>query len=294
MSMPDARWSVIVHGGARTISPSAWERNRAGCLAAVDAAAQMLRDGGTALDAAEIAVRLLEDDATYNAGTGSVPNADGDLELDAAIMDGTTLDVGAVAALRDFRNPVSVARKLLQASTVLLVGNGAHAFALAQGFSPGMIEAARDTEDMAGQHDTVGCVTLDVHGHIAVATSTGGVPGQRPGRVGDAPIPGSGYYADDNAGGVAISGDGESILRSVLASRVIERLRQGSAPQATEAALTALARVGGEAGIIAIGTDGRFGIAHNSDQFSVGLAASWLASPRAGVHRREFEDIVDG
>jgi L-asparaginase / beta-aspartyl-peptidase len=290
--MTERSWAIILHGGARSIPEDRHDRNRAGCLAAVMSAADLLRSGGTALQAVEHAVRLLEDDTTYNAGSGSVPNSDGDLELDAAVMDGSTLDVGAVAAIRDVRNPVAVARMLLREPTVLLAGDGAQAFATANGVTLETVAPAPDAGSGSG-HDTVGCVAVDAAGRFAVATSTGGVPGQVPGRIGDAPVPGCGFYADDAVGGVAISGDGESILRSVLSFRVVEAMRDGAANAAASKALEALARVGGEAGIVAIGADGRFGIAHNSDHFSVGLASSRLDAPRAGIHRSEFEDIID-
>jgi beta-aspartyl-peptidase (threonine type) len=251
--------------------------------------AAILRDGGSALDAAEQAVRALEDDRTFNAGSGSVPTSAGMVEMDAAMMDGATLDIGAVAALSGIQNPVSVARLVLADRPVLLAGEGAQAFAREHGIPLFEVPAA-DEEDQ--QHDTVGCVALDEFGNVAAATSTGGLPGQRPGRVGDAPIPGCGFYADNEAGTVAISGDGESILRVLLATRVVDRLDQGSPTDAANAALEWLARIGGEAGIITIDTAGRIGIAHNSDHFAVGLAASGIA-PIAGVHADEVREYLE-
>jgi len=287
--MGEARWSLIVHGGARTIEPSQEAANRQGCLRAAEAGAAILRSGGSALQAAEHAVRMLEDDTTFNAGSGSVPTLDGTVEMDAAMMDGGTLEVGAVAAIRRVRNPVSVARLLLQEGTVLLVGEGANAFAdeknIPRAHVPSAIRSGR-------QHDTVGCVAFDAHGQIAAATSTGGLSGQRAGRVGDAPIPGCGFYADSHAGGVAISGDGESIMRILLAGRVMEQLKVSSPQAAAALALRHMDRVGGEAGIIALNEQGSFGLAHNSDHFAVGLAASWLPAPRSGVHQSDFEDLI--
>jgi beta-aspartyl-peptidase (threonine type) len=287
--MPDDRWSLILHGGARTISIDRHEANRQGCLAAARLGAAILRDGGSALDAVEQTVRLLEDDMTFNAGSGSVSTVLGEVEMDAAIMDGTTLAIGAVAALSHVRNPVGVARLLLTESSVLLVGEGARAFARAHGIFYHDVPSAADAEP---QHDTVGCVAMDRNRALAVATSTGGVPGQRPGRVGDAPIPGCGFYADDHTGAVAISGDGESILRVLLASRVMDQLQRQPASAATGSALLHLDRVGGEAGIIALDREGGFGLAHSSDHFAVGLAASWLPDAVAGVHLDEFEGSV--
>lgn len=288
-----ARWSIIVHGGARKIASEDHDRNRAGCRDAAAVAAAILASGGSALDAAVRAVIALEDDPTYNAGTGSVTNRDGDCELDAAVMDGTTLDIGAVAALRAIRNPVTVAKALLREEPVLLVGDGAQRFAYACGLATeSQLSGHLSVPRSERQHDTVGCVARDATGAIAVATSTGGLTGQLAGRVGDAPLAGCGFYADDGVGGVAISGDGESITRVLLAAKVMHALEAAPAQTATGSALATLKRVGGEAGIITIDHDGRFGVAHNSDQFSVALAASWLDEPRAAVHVCELEDIL--
>ncbi|WCM25880.1 isoaspartyl peptidase/L-asparaginase family protein [Sphingomonas sp. QA11] len=288
--MAEALWSIAIHGGARTIAPGRHQANRDGCLVAVGVGAKILRDGGTALDAAEQAVRTLENDLTFNAGSGSVPTSAGTVELDAAMMDGATLDVGAVAALSGVRHPVSVARLLLTDRPVLLVGDGARAYALEHGVASYDVPAAAELEP---QHDTVGCVALDQGGNVVAATSTGGLLGQLPGRVGDAPILGCGFYADNQAGAVAISGDGESILRVLLATRVVDQLGRGSPTDAIESALARLGRVGGEAGIIALDTRGRIGVAHNSDHFAVGIAASWLANPVAAVLRTELQDYLN-
>jgi beta-aspartyl-peptidase (threonine type) len=284
--MSERRWSLVVHGGARTIPHSLHAANRTGCLAAADIGAAVLRVGGSALDAAEHAVRRLEDDSTFNAGSGSVPNADCIVEMDAAIMDGNTLDVGAVAAIKRVRNPVSVARLLLCDRPVLLVGDGAEAFAARHGVRTDNVPAAAKSST---GHDTVGCVARDWSGRIAVATSTGGLSGQPAGRVGDAPVPGCGFYADSTDGGVAISGDGESILRILLAARVMNGLKSQNPADAARAALAALERVGGEAGIIALDRQGCVGIAHNSDHFAVATAASWLPRSVAGIHQSDFE-----
>jgi beta-aspartyl-peptidase (threonine type) len=293
MAEPERRWALIVHGGARTIAPDRIDANRQGCLAAVAAGAAVLRDGGSAVDAAEAAVRVLENDPTFNAGFGSVLNAEGDVEMDAAMMDGASLAVGAVAAVRRIRNPVSVARLMMDELPVLLVSDGAEAFAVERGMAlcpPGEMIAPGQGKG----HDTVGCVALDADGHVAAATSTGGLSGKHAGRVGDAPIPGSGFYADDALGGTALSGDGESILRTMLAARVMQALETGAAGAAADAGIERLARVGGEAGVIVLSREGRFGVAHNSDHFAVALQASWLGEARSAVHRYEIEELLDG
>jgi beta-aspartyl-peptidase (threonine type) len=292
--MHDGRWALIVHGGAKSISPDKAEANRAGCLEAARAGAEVLRYGGSAVAAVEAAVRRLEDDATFNAGVGSVANADGDIEMDAAIMDGRTLAVGAVAAVRRIRNPIGTAAKMLEAVPVLLVAEGAERFARDRGLP--MCEPNDPFVSLpAGgpEHDTVGCVAIDAAGHIAAATSTGGLTGQHPGRVGDSPVPGAGLYADDQLGGVAFSGDGESILRTMLAARVMQALETGAASPAAEVAIARLVRVGGEAGAIVIDKAGRFGVAHNSEHFALALHASWLPEARAALHCTELKDFLD-
>ena len=291
--MPEAVWAIIVHGGAKTIKDALHQRNRDGCLAAAQAGAALLREGGTALAAAEAAVRVLEDNPLFNAGFGSVLNADGEVEMDAAIMNGEDLSLGAVAGIRGVRNPVTLAAALLPAKPVLLAGEGAERFATEHGMTlcdpRDMLASERLASEYAKAHDTVGCVVLDMQGHIAAATSTGGLPGKHPGRIGDSPIPGSGLYADDRLGGVAFSGDGESILRTMLAAHVMHALTSHPAGTAAEAAMPQLGRVGGEAGAIVIDAAGRFGVAHNSDHFAIALHRNGWSEGKGAIHRNEVE-----
>lgn len=283
--MPD-QWAVIVHGGAKTIPEKRRDRHRQGCLRAVEAAAAILVDGGSAVAAVEAAVRVLEDDPTFNAGVGSVLNAAGAVECDAAIMDGSDLSVGGVAAVRSLRHPISVARQMLPERPVLLVGEGAEIFAREQGqefCAPGDLVAP--AEDDPGC-DTVGCVALDRAGTIAAGTSTGGLKGCAVGRVGDSPLPGCGLYADNAVGGVSLSGEGESIIRTTLAARLIQALETEAPDVAIGRALTILGRVGGEAGLIVIDRHGRIDWGHNSDNFAV-AHASHEEPPRAFTHRLE-------
>ncbi|AEG51020.1 Asparaginase [Sphingobium chlorophenolicum L-1] len=286
-------WAIIVHGGAKTIDPALHARNRGGCRAAAAAGATVLRYGGCAVAAVEAAIRVLEDDDIFNAGFGSVLNADGEVEMDAAIMDGRDLSVGGVTGVRRIRNPIAAARMILPARPVLLAAEGAERFVAGQGMAlcdpAGMIAPGRMASEYAKAHDTVGCVAIDAQGHVASGTSTGGLPGKHPGRIGDSPLPGCGLYADDGVGGVSLSGDGEMIIRATVAAHIMRALRSQPPCAAAGTGLDEMARVGGDAGAILIDRRGRFGIAHNSDHFAVGLHAARLAEPLGAVHRRELE-----
>jgi beta-aspartyl-peptidase (threonine type) len=283
--MASVGWALVLHGGAKEIAPEKAQANRTGCLSALSAGAAVLRSGGTALDAVEVAIRVLEDDPTFNAGRGSVRNADGEVEMDAAIMDGATLDLGGVAALRAMRHPVSVARLMLRETPTLLVAEGARRFAEAHGAEacdPAELLVAED----AG-HDTVGCIALDTQGNLAAGASTGGLEGCLPGRVGDSPLPGCGLYADNSLGAVAFSGDGESISRGMLAARVMQFLESQSPQAAIEQAISRLGRIGGEAGGIVLDRAGRIGWAHNSPHFAVGIVTSEEETLHAYLHKGE-------
>jgi beta-aspartyl-peptidase (threonine type) len=252
----------------------------AGCKAAAAAGAAVLRAGGTALDAVQQAVIALEDDACFNAGTGTCLNIDGDIELDAAIMEGTTLRAGAVCALPPFKNPIAIARAVLDDAThVLYAAAGAERFALAKGFvrttreamttplAAARWEAARDARrGPPSPGGTVGAVARDAHGHVAAATSTGGRTFKAAGRVGDSPILGAGTYADDDSGACSNTGDGEPVLRLCLAKTAIEWLRTGMHPEeAARAAVRWLAERGrGEGGTILVDRFGRLGLARST------------------------------
>lgn len=286
LERPD--WAVIVHGGARTIPPGRQQHHRQGCLEAVTAAASVLAAGRGAVDAVEAAIRVLEADPTFNAGRGSVPNAAGNVECDAAIMDGRDLTVGAVAAVRILRHPISVARRMLPERPVLLVADGAEAFARDHGGELCEPDYLRMPDTETAGCDTVGCVAIDIRGSIAAGTSTGGLSGCMAGRVGDSPLPGCGLYADDAVGGVSLSGEGESLIRTTLASRLMQALEQNDPQTAVAGALERLERVGGEAGLIVIDRRGRFGWDHTSDHFAVARASA-SEPARAFIHRSEDE-----
>lgn len=272
--MSDGRWAIILHGGAKDIAPDLMQVHRDGCLLALSVGQAILEAGGSAVDAVEMTVRALEDDPTFNAGFGAVTNARGEVELDAAIMDGATLDVGGVSAVKTLRHPISVAASMLAEKPVLLVGDGAEGFA--REHDGEFCEPDDLLVDRPGDPgcDTVGCVALDHHGNVAAGTSTGGLRGCHPGRVGDSPLPGCGLYADNAVGGVSLSGDGESLIRTTLAAHLMHSLQALPPGPAIEAALTRLERVGGEAGLIVIDADGRIDWGHNSPQFAVAHASA--------------------
>jgi beta-aspartyl-peptidase (threonine type) len=267
---------LAVHGGAKEIASTEAEAHRAGIRQALSAGREVLARGGSALDAVELSVRALEDDPTFNAGHGSALNRTGEVEMDAAIMDGRDLSIGAVGALGGVRNPVAVARLLLAEPTVLIVGEGARAFAQASGAElcepEAMVTAAQRRELAAC--DTVGAVALDRHGNLAAATSTGGLVGVPAGRMGDSALPGCGYYADNAKGAVALSGHGEQIMRLLVATRIIEALDHRPPTEAVERGLAGLPSLGGDGGGIAIAPGGEVGWWHNSPHFAVGVAVS--------------------
>jgi L-asparaginase / beta-aspartyl-peptidase len=281
--MGEAPWALILHGGARTIAPEDFEANRTGCLAAAEVGSNVLASGGSAVAAVEAVVRALESDPTFNAGEGAILNADGIAQLDAAIMRGSDLAIGAVGALEGVAHPISVARRLLDETAGLVVGEGARAFAALEPEPPPTL-----TRATASSGDTVGCIALDQSGEMAVGLSTGGLQGKMPGRVGDSPLPGCGFYVDDALGGVALSGDGDAIARVLLASQVMRHLETSSPMSAARTGLQKLARVGGEAGAIVLDLRGRIGCAHTSEHFAVAFAAHDQA-PRALLHQDELD-----
>lgn len=288
-------WTIIVHGGAHTIPEDKFEAHNAGCLRAVDAGAALLEKGGSALEAIEAAIRILEDDPTFNAGFGSMLNSLGEVEMDAAIMEGSGLRAGAVASIQGVRHPISVARQVMETPHVLLSGEGALQFAKNRGAElcqPGELvheEMKQEWERSKKTRgsDTVGCVVQDVNGTFAAGTSTGGLMHKMPGRIGDSPLIGLGLYADNAAGCVALTGDGESIMRLALAHRITNAMCNGEdADRAAEEAIAAMTRrVGGEAGCIALDRQGRIGVAHNSDHLAHAYRTSEMSSAIAAVKK---------
>ena len=278
---------IIVHGGAWDIPDEFVDAHIKGCERAVLAGWDILKNGGSALDAVEEAIKVMEDDPTFDAGIGSFLNEEGFVELDALIMDGASLNAGAVACVRRIKNPISLARKVLElTSHILLIGEGAEKFAKKIGFTlidPKDLIIERELkrwlmikekklkpQDFFSGRETVGAVALDVNGNIAAGVSTGGIPFKMPGRVGDTPIIGAGAYADNSYGGVAATGYGEAIMRILLSKTVIDYLSRGfSVSEAAKKALELMYRkTGGRGGIIVIDKNGNVGYYHTTTRMA--------------------------
>lgn len=286
--------ALAAHGGAWNIPDDQVEASRLGLSGPLHAGYAALSRGASALDVVELVVRGLEDDPAFNAGRGSHLNSAGRLELDASIMEGTRLRVGAVAAVSGLKHPVSVARRVLEDSPhAFLVAEGAKRFARAAGAEivpTTALLVGRELdryrrirageEDLvtrefasARRHGTVGAVARDRKGRVAAATSTGGTQDKAPGRVGDTPVAGAGTYADDRGGAASCTGWGESILRVVLAKTAVDALRAGRTPDAAgRVALASLARVRGLAGVILVDRKGRLAAAFNTPRMARGFA----------------------
>ena len=296
--------SIIVHGGAGDISPDLHDAFREGTHRAVEAGWDQLAAGRSALDAVEAAIIVMEDDEAFDAGRGSFLNADGQVELDAGFMEGTELGVGAVAGVQFIRNPIRLARAVLEKSEhVLLVAQGAQRFAERMGIQsceltdlaiPREFERWQkllyDRTSTARQSfvrptDTVGCVALDKSGCIAAGTSTGGTPNKMPGRVGDVPMVGCGFYADDRLGGASTTGWGEAIAKVILARLTLHLLDELADPQAAaEAAIQELsARVNGVGGVILLSADGRPGWHHNTPYMGYAYRTAGMDRPEVGL-----------
>ncbi len=278
--------AIIVHGGAGNwdLTSTRLTEAQQACAEAAAAGQRILLDGGSALDAVEAAVRILEDCPILDAGRGSYLNADGEVEMDALIMDGRTLQLGAVAAVQRVRNPISLARRVMESSNHnFLVAKGAEEFADRIHFPRCMVEELLVEEELEKLHeleaqldgrlvtsgplgDTVGAVAFDREGNLAVATSTGGTKNKLPGRVGDSPLVGSGGYADNWTAAASATGHGEDLMRIVVTKQVCDFVAQGlTAHSACEAAIRLLEeRTQGEGGLIAIDARGGIGFAYNT------------------------------
>ncbi len=302
---------LVVHGGAWDIPDDMVEAHLNGVRNATATGWRVLERGGSALDAVEEAIVVLEDDETFDAGRGSFLNRDGKVQLDAFIMDGATLRGGGVGCVERLRNPVRAARKILSDSPhVYFVAEGAEKFAEAHGITlcrnedlvtPKEIErlkayqsqSAGDGKDLFApavsremlSHDTVGAVALDSHGNIAASTSTGGTLNKAPGRLGDSSLIGCGCYADNLSAAASTTGWGEPIMKLVLAKWSADRVQTGSLPEwiAQEAMNYLKQRLDGHGGIILLDAKGRFGIAHNTPRMA--WAIQTVGKQEAGIQR---------
>ncbi len=272
--------AVIVHGGAGPWKQRGdrLEKGTAACISAVEEAQKILQSGGSAVDAVVAAVSLLEDAPELDAGRGSYLNANGEIEMDALLMEGKTLNMGAVAAVQRVQHPIQLAQQVMDATPHnLLVGAGAEAFADSIGFprcnvadllvGDALADYQAQQADSGALGDTVGAVAIDQHGTIASATSTGGTRQKLPGRVGDSPLVGSGGYADNLTAGVSATGEGEALMKIVISKQVCDFVAAGlSAQAACESAIRLLAeRTQGQGGLIAVDSLGRVGFAFNTD-----------------------------
>ncbi len=293
--------SIAIHGGAGVISRSSMsaENERAyhaDLARALDAGYAVLEKGGSSLEAVVAAVKILEDSPLFNAGKGAVFNHAGVNELDAAIMDGATQKAGAVAGVRHVRNPIELARMVMERTPhVLLAGEGAEEFALEQGMPlvPGsyfftqrrwqQLEDAQKAERTAslsediGYFGTVGAVARDRDGNLAAATSTGGMTNKRWGRIGDSPIIGAGTYADNATCAVSATGSGEYFIRAVVAHEICARVRL-SGVSAAEAARDVihgkLQALGGDGGVIVVDAKGALSLEFNTEGMFRGARGS--------------------
>ncbi len=305
-------FGLAIHGGAGTLprAESGGEREfryRAGLAAALDAGYAVLEAHGSSLDAVTRAIVSLEDNPSFNAGLGSVFTLDGRNELDAAIMDGRTLNAGAVCGVTHVRNPIELARAVMEHSEyVMLSGDGAEEFALSRGFALvprsyfytperwRQLERIRSGDQglsaLTISHvGTVGAVALDAEGRLAAATSTGGMTGKRYNRIGDSPIIGAGTYADDRSCAVSATGHGEMFIRAAVAHDICARMRFGGrtlGEAVRQVVFEELVKLGGEGGVIAIDPQGEIAMEFNSE-------GMFRASRRAGeeaqiaIYRRE-------
>ncbi|HEX2080040.1 MAG TPA: isoaspartyl peptidase/L-asparaginase [Longimicrobium sp.] len=323
--VPQPRWGLVIHGGAgamtpQSIPPARQEEYRAALTEALRAGHAVLARGGTSLDAVEAAINVMEDNPLFNAGRGAVITADGRIELDAAIMDGATLRAGAVAGLHTVRNPIDLARAVMERSPhVMMIGEGAETFARQQGLQ--MVEESyfwteqrrqqwqrmrqqdsirADSARRAGQGalyavpderkwGTVGAVALDQHGNLAAGTSTGGMMMKRFGRVGDVPIIGAGTYANNRSCAVSATGHGEFFIRHTVAHSICALMEYGglTLPAAADSiVMRQLVAVQGEGGVIAMDGQGNWTMPFNSTGMFRGRIDA-LGTVTVGIFRGE-------
>jgi beta-aspartyl-peptidase (threonine type) len=293
-------FAIAIHGGAGTLSRGETSGDQEklylqGLADALDAGFSLLEKGAGSLDAVTAAVVSLEDNPLFNAGRGAVLTRDGLAELDASIMDGRTLAAGAVCGLRHIRNPVTLARRVMEQSPhVMLVGQGAEEFARTQGVDfvsneyfrtdirqkqlHRLLQGAAEKENDLVAHSmgTVGAVALDSSGNVAAATSTGGMTGKRWGRIGDSPVIGAGTYASNAGCAVSATGHGEYFIRTVVAHDICAQMQyaKASLAEATRGTLARMKALGGNGGVIAIAPGGEIVLDFNSEGMFRGVRTS--------------------
>jgi L-asparaginase / beta-aspartyl-peptidase len=300
--------SLVLHGGAWDIPDDLVEPHRVGIRTALVTGWEILKKGGSALDAVEVSIRVMEDDETFDAGRGSFINAAGEVELDASIMDGQQFRAGAVAAVQNVRHPISLSRKIMEESEyIMLVGMGASRFAREHGLEmcgQDDLITLREIERWRELHadrkfktrdgfrrkkapgGTVGAVAMDACGNIVAGTSTGGTPNKYPGRVGDTPLIGCGTYADNLVGGVSTTGWGEAMMKVVMAKTVVDLMDwNGNDPErAVRDAVRILERkTEGYGGIIALNNAGKVGIAFNTPRMARAYMSTEMREPSVAV-----------
>ncbi len=277
---------IVVHGGAGNIPENNAHLYSSGVKKAAEIGLNVLRSGGSALDAVEAAVRYMEDDPTFDAGKGSVLNRDGFIEMDAIIIDGASLGMGSVAGVRKVRNPVKLARIIMERTDHnMFIGDSADNLAKQFGLKLESLSyfitdrRRKEWEKMkegrldpirSSIYSTVGAVAMDSKGNLAAATSTGGIPFKMPGRVGDTPLIGCGAYADNELGAASATGLGETIMKVILSKTALEYIKiEGDPMKAAVRAIELMERkVGGGAGLIIIDPNGDVGIAYNTPRMA--------------------------
>lgn len=296
-------YSLIIHGGAGALEDLKYEAGesefKTSIIEILEAGRQRLKKGDAALDVVEFCVNLLEDNPLYNAGKGSVLNENGQVEMDAALMNGLDLKAGAITCVKNVKNPISLARQVLeQGDHVMLAAEGAQEFArfckapledddyfitsarikqLEEAKAAGRMTLDHERIKPAEKLGTVGAVAQDMDGNLAAATSTGGLVNKRWGRVGDTPVVGAGVFADNETCGVSATGYGEQFLRTVLSKTVSDyvHFKKMSATEAAKAGIDYLvAKVDGDGGVIVIDGEGRCGAAQSTS----GLIHGWIES----------------
>ena len=304
-------WKLVIHGGAGVIersrmTPEKDAAIRAALNRALDTGSQVLSAGGSALDAVEATVKVLEDDPNFNAGKGAVFTHDGTNELDASIMDGRNRAAGAIAGVKATKNPISLARAVMEDSPhVFLAGEGADQFSREQGLqqvAPDYFatpDRRKQLEEMKAKqlsaldveykYGTVGAVALDVNGHVAAATSTGGMTGKRWDRIGDSPVIGAGTYADDRACAVSATGHGEFFIRVGVAHEICARVRLSglTGQAAADAVMQEVKALGGDGGVIAVTPKGEMVFSFNTPGMYRGMVSS--EGRRVGLYSEEDE-----